>query len=329
MAYKQPDFHPVLPNITDDSMREIDADMKTVKRQNDLCKGIKKDTQDSDVKNKPSTDSTAVPNVSLGDKTKNSESSTGRKIIIGILIVVIIVLLLLLIYQIYKYYNEVPSLPRMEPDTDGVNGPPKSHPQNPNPTIEPKGTQHVREDGVIVIPQSTGGIPQHVKDLDNDILSQYANKGENAGEQRQTFIDSKENHSARNVGHKTMINDTRSNTGQAEEMDRISRIIDETRESDTETYTKGEDIPSREDILSQMQKDMVIDQQQSEKLERIEEENGDSIINNFLYECEDDTNSVKSEDGGCQFILTKGKNNGQCCGRKRSTDTRCPRHKGK
>jgi hypothetical protein len=181
----------------------------------------------------------------------------------------------------------------------------------------------------MVIPQSTGGIPQHVRNLDNDILSQYVKKGGNASDQRQTFVDSKENSSSRNVEHKTMINDTKASNAPAGEMARISRIIDETRESNTESYTSGADIPSREDILSQMQKDMAIDQQQSATLESIEEEHGDNIINNFLLESDDDTSSIKSEDGGCQFVLTKGKNSGQMCGRKRSTETRCSRHIGK
>jgi hypothetical protein len=338
MAYKQPDFHPVLPNITDDSMREVDADMETVKRQNDARKGRTKGSQGSDAKNEPNT-CTEDPNVPLGDTTKPPESSTGRKIIVGILIVVIIVLLLLLIYQIYKYYNidEVPLLP------SGGNGPqPRSqitndtspHPNTKPPPV-PSGAQkqppggYVREDGVMVIPQSTGGIPQHVRNLDNDILSQYVKKGGNASDQRQTFVDSKENSSSRNVEHKTMINDTKASNAPAGEMARISRIIDETRESNTESYTSGADIPSREDILSQMQKDMAIDQQQSATLESIEEEHGDNIINNFLLESDDDTSSIKSEDGGCQFVLTKGKNSGQMCGRKRSTETRCSRHIGK
>lgn len=330
MAYKQPDFHPVLPNITDDSMREVDADIEIVRRKNDASKGRTKGSKGSEAKNEPSTGSTKDPNVPSGDTIKPPESSTGRKIIVGILIVVIIVLLLLLIYQIYKYYNadEVPLLPIGESDPNSGNGPPGQSSQNSNGTSEAPGS-YVREDGVIVIPHSTGGIPQHVRDLDNDILSQYVKKGANAGHQRQTFVDSKENSSARNVGHKTMINDTRTNNDQTGEMVRISRIIDETRKSNTETYTDGADIPSREDILSQLQKDMVIDQQQSATLNSIEEEYGDDIINDFLSEGEDDTSSIKSEDGGCQFVLTKGKNSGQPCGRKRSTETRCSRHIGK
>lgn len=176
---------------------------------------------------------------------------------------------------------------------------------------------------------STGGIPQHVRDLNDDILSQYVKKEGNVSDQRQMFVDSKENSSARNVGHKTMINDTMDNNTPVGEMARISRIIDETRESNTETYTSGADIPSREDILSQMQKDMANDQQQSATLESIEEEHGDNIINDFLSDGDDDTSSINSEDGGCQFVLTKGKNSGQLCGRKRSTETRCSRHRGK
>jgi hypothetical protein len=340
MAYKQPDFHPVLPNITDDSMREVDADTETVRRQNDARKGSTNGSHVSDAKNKPGTESTQDLNVPPSGTFKPPESSTCRKIVVGILIVVIIVLLLLLIYQIYKYYNidEVTLMPRekLDPNCGKVNSIP--HPQNPgqHPNTgtlsEPSGTQkqlpgeYVRDDGVLVIPQSTSGIPQHVRDLDNDILSQYVKKGENASDQRQTFVDSKENYNARNIGHKTMTDDTKTNNEPVGEMARISRIIDETRESNTETYINGVDIPSREDILSQMQKDMAIDQQHSATLEIIEEEHGNNIINDLLLEGNDDTSSIKSEDGNCQFVLTKGKNSGQSCGRQLSTETMCSRH---
>lgn len=340
MAYKQPDFHPVLPNITDDSMREVDADIETVRRQNAERKGRTNGSPGEEKNTAGGHENTANPNAQPGGATKPPESSTGRKIIVGVLVVVIIILLLLLIYQIYKYYNidEVPLLPSGEPDPNGGNGPPRPRPQNSQrsnnrPPPGPGGQQppgsYVREDGVLVIPQSTGDIPEHVRNLDNSVLSQYIKKGSNASDQRQTFVDSKENTRARNVGHKNMIQDTQNKGTPVGEMARISRIIDETRESNTETYTNGSDIPSREDILSQMHKDMADDQKRSATLESIEEQHGDNIINNFLSEGDDDTSSVNSEDGGCQFVLTKGKNIGQACGRKRSTATRCSRHRNK
>jgi len=335
MAYKQADFQPVLPNITDDSMREVDADIEMVRRQNESHKETTKGASERKTRSPEMGPKSGgvPPDAAAGGEQK---SSLGRKIVIGILIVVIIVLLILLIYQIYKYYtiDEVPLIPETGGGPGGPPQPPHRQPNGntrtpPSPNKQPAGS-YVRDDGVVVMPQSTGGIPQSVRNLDNDVLSQYIKKGGNASIQRRE-IDAKEQTRARNIGHKSMLRDTQRNEHTASgEMARISQIIDETREAHMETYTDGSDIPSREDILQQMQKDMVRDQEQSATLESIEEEHGDNIINNFLSDGDDeDANSVKSEDGGCQFVLTKGKNMGQPCGRKRSTETRCHRHRNK
>ena len=68
--------------------------------------------------------------------------------------------------------------------------------------------------------------------------------------------------------------------------------------------------------------DMLKDKEERDELFTIAEEN----MPNF----EDiDTDSVKSESGGCQFILLKGKNKGNVCGKPRSAEDRCPRHEDK
>ena len=322
MTYKQADFKPVLPNITDDSMREVDVDMEMVRRQNESRKGMAKELPEE-----KNTSETESKNEGVNVEQK---SSFGRKIVIGILIVVIIVLLILLIYQIYKYYT-VEEIPIVPPDINSG-----KHPSPPNKSGDMKlipssdkqsADSFVRNDGVMVIPQSTGGIPQSVRNLDNDFLSQYIKKEGNNNTKRKE-IDSKEQTRARNVGHMSMIQDiqTEEHTD-SNEMVMISQIIDETRDA-KETYTNTEDIPSREDILQQLQRDMAKDKRQTATLESIEEEHGNDIISNFLSD-DEDNNSVKSEDGGCQFVLTKGKNTGQTCGRKRSTETRCNRHQNK
>lgn len=328
MAYKQADFKPVLPNITDDSMREVDADIEMVRRQNESRKERTK------VSSEKKTQSPGMESKS-GETRGEQKSSLGRKIVIGVLIVVIIVLLVLLIYQIYKYYttDEV----SLVQDTGGNSGGPPlpitGNDKKIPPSLPDKEStgSYVCDDDVVSIPQSTGGIPQSVRNLDNDLLAQYIKKGENASIQRRG-IDAKEQTRARNTAHKSMIHDIqKEELTDSSEIARISQIIDETREAPSEIYTNDEDIPSREDIIQQMQRDMVKDQRQSATLESIEEEHNDNIINNFLSEGEDedDSISVNSEDGGCQFLLTKGKNMGQTCGRKRSTETRCNRHRNK
>ena len=329
MAYKRSEFQPVLPDITDDSMKEVDVDVEMINRK-DVLRGKKKSGSEGKANVNP-IDTDSVKNDhkknSMGTPEGKSNNSLGRKIVIGILIVVIVVLVILLIYQIHKYYttNDIPST---SGDRSEISIPPKNDNKiHPAPSKRPG----LYLEGTDVKPssQSSGCIPQSVRDLDNDVLSQYIKKGGNADNQRQK-IDVKEQMRARNVEHNSMIHDTQKeelNTN--DDMARISKIIDEAREAE-ETYMDNEDIPTREDMIQQIQKDMYRDQQRTVTLESIEEDN-DNIINNFLQEGndEDDNTSVKSEDGGCQFALTKGKNTGQICGRKRLTETRCHRHKNK
>lgn len=298
MSYKQAEFQPVLPNITDDSMKEVDKDVAMVG-------------------GKSSTNGESVNDTEKQDSSKVNNSSMGRKIIIGVLIVVIIVLLILLIYQIYKYYNTEVDIKPMRDDTS-------IPPPQPPPQPMKKETRPAQ------------GIPEDVRNLDNSILSQYIKKGDNSTQQRVDNVDSKDKNSARHVGYKSMMADIEDNSSsETIDMGHISKIIDKTRES-TSSVSIVEDLeePSREDILQQMQKDMKKDKKYSETLESIEEEYGGNVINDFLNETEtgddsDETSSVGSDGEGCQFVLTKGKRRGQQCGRKRINETRCKRHEFK
>jgi hypothetical protein len=292
MVFNKEDFKPVLPNITDNSMMELDADIEMVKHKNE-----------SSV---PKTSNKKIPKCEGGDNPPSTQEpiSNGKKVIIGILIFVIVVLVLLLIYQIYKYYT----MDELLSTANGVCSPYTASTDYPKDKLtvynDTDKTPHVER------------IPKHVRDLDNDVLSQYIKKSGN----------STETHNARHIEHKSMKGDTGDDTCENSEMSRISKIIDETRESqNTEIHSNDtDDIPSREDVLQQLQKDMDDDESQSATLQSIEEEHGDNIINDFLMD--DDTASIKSEDGGCQFEITKGKNKGQICGRKRVNGINCSRH---
>lgn len=299
---RQTEFHPVLPNITDDTMKGIDRDVEV-----ERLKKMKT------AKNKASEANDGPP---VTDPNVDDSQSWGRRIMIGVLVVIIIVLIILLIYQIYKYYtvDEIPHVPN-ENQT-------KKTPKYPTPSQTkktPKDPTNAQE--------STGDIPDHVRNLDNNVLSQFVKKGDNATLQRKN-IDSKEQNSMRRVNHRAMTRNTDENKTRSEspdavdnrEMQRISQIIDSTQNNDL----SGE-IPTREEITAMMQKDMETNKNNDLSLETIEEENK-NILNIFD---DDDTTSVKSDDGGCHFELTKGKNRGQTCGRKRISDTRCDRHKYK
>jgi hypothetical protein len=306
MSRVKADFQPVLPNITDDSMREVDVDMENIGRKNESIPHETSGGETGDVKSLPK--NKLDPKLSDQDQQK----STYRKIAIGILIVIIVVLVIILIYQIYNYYNT----------TDICMG--MSNPTS-NDSPDPLHTGVIKD---TTESQSTPSIPAEVMNLDNDVLSQYIKKSDNATQQRQKNVDTKWSNNAVQVGLKSMIGDVVPQNIDNSEMVRISKIIDETQDSQNEeTYSNNDDIPSREDVLQQMHKDMDDDKDKSASLQSIEEEYGDNVIDDFLVEDDDDFASIKSEDE-CQFEITKGKNKGQICGRKRIGDN-CGRHKYK
>lgn len=319
---RRDEFHPVMPNIIDDSMREVDKDVECVKLKNDKER-FKTEEEPPSINADPDD-----PNPHT-----EFESSWGRRVMIGILIVIIVILVILLIYQIYKYYtaDEIPLIGNKTPDPTKPPG--IIHQQAPDNSQRPSPpdpcAQELKAGG-----EPIGSIPEHVRNLDDNVLNQFIKKNDNSTEQR-TVADVKDQNSVRRVYHKSMLDSIPANTLERKpdsvdrrEMERISQIIDSTQNNDL-----SNEIPSREEITALMQKDMNDDKRQSATLESIEEENHDHVLNMFDNddddEDEDEVASVKSDDGGCQFELTKGKNRGQLCGRKRVNNTRCARHRNK
>ena len=258
MTTEQPEFHPVIPNITDDSMRGATPST------------ITDDTHESDA-------GLGVPAVTLGSKV-----AWGRRIIIGVLIAVIVILVILLVYQMYKYY------------TTEVHEPPTEVHRPPTEVHRPPTEVHKLK---------KCGIPDSVKNLDDALLSQYIKKTDN---KKNTEPGNKMDHG------KNLAYDNVENTVDTSEMD---KLIDDTLYTQEKAHIE-EVIPTRDDILNQMHKDMDAESNTRAQLETINENNTIDIIDSFM-------------DDGCKFELTKGKNAGGMCGRRLSSDTRCGRHEGK
>jgi hypothetical protein len=326
MNYIQADFQPVLPNITDDSMKEIDEDVETVRNK-------------KNIQIKPSINKKKETN--HNNKTGNS---IGRKIIIGSLIIVIIILIILLIYQIYKYYNTDGVLflpPELKThnlkNTEKINTQPNSKLYETidsfesNKKTETQSIEQYNKNNASIT-KSMGCIPENVRNLDDNLLSKYIQKEENTNQQKHNTDNYKKKNSIRDVSHESMLNDT-SVVGISQskyEMGRISEIIDDnTTLPIKEIYDDNLEIPSREELLLEIKNDMDNDKKKQKNLSDIEEENGDNVIDDFLNDDYDETSSNKSEDGGCQFELIKGKNRGHQCGRKRINGINCSRHRDK
>jgi hypothetical protein len=295
---KPSDFHPVIPNITDESMKDRDPDIDIVKRMDEKNK-LKRDVE---INEKETNNSKNTQN----SGKKEVRNSVGRSIIIGVLIIVITVLVILLIYQVYKMLTtdenplEEPPLrnPSYKPKSCYTPPPPQSKTENHSPKV----VDHVKR------------IPDHVRDMDENILSQFISKSKPASENINT---------SKEIEHSSMVEDI-TDPSMLSEDTRVSTIIDNAMQKDDTVSFNDEEIPTREDITIGLQNDMTHDIRERNTLFTIAEKN---IPQEFEFG--DDSDSVKSESEGCQFILIKGKNKGQVCGRSRSTVDRCQRHDGK
>jgi hypothetical protein len=134
--------------------------------------------------------------------------------------------------------------------------------------------------------------------------------------------------SARDIHHETI----RGNIVTPDDTTNENMINDIIDSRDTSETSGIDDIDSREDMLHGMKKDMVADKEHADNIFTIMEDQARYNNDDFnieVVDSDDDAGSVSSDNGGCQFILTKGKNQGVACGRKRVDDTRCSRHANK
>lgn len=322
---KPSDFHPVVPNITDESMRERDPDVEKVKQWNEQQK-LKKEVEKSNTEAEAESAEVTVnklntPHSNSSNKhQKQDKNSVGRSIIIGILIVVITVLVILLIYQAYKMLTteedplEQPPIkpPGLKPGPMFTNNPNSDGYDHYVGTISHKTKTKVVDDST----DNIKDIPDHVRNMDNSILAQYIQKKDKNSHNINT---------SRETIHQNMMQDVVPDPSKDSEDQRVSSIIDSAMNKE-DRFTIDEKIPSRDDETMELRQSMIRDKQQRDELFTIAEEN--SYVTDGL-DIDIDNDSNKSESDGCQFILTKGKNKGVVCGKSRSTHDRCPRHENK
>jgi hypothetical protein len=231
-------------------------------------------------------------NVKKGSRTKNIKPPVSdwrpmaEQIAIGLLAAVIIILLVILVYQVYKYYT-----------VNEIN----------DDTTTSKETKS-ETDATATAPMTTGSIPQHVRDLDSAVLKQYINKKPKTANKKIITTP---------TPHTTPVHGA--STGEAIDDAHEKQLLDNVK-----TDNINEDTISREEFLEDLKRGVEEDQEKNRILaDSIFDQEPDdlTLINDF-----DDNVSVISDSGGCQFELTKGKNKGSLCGRKRVNDHTCSRH---
>lgn len=223
--HRQATYHPVLPNISDDSMRtHQDPDVQTVLGR-DQKHGGTPDPQE------PLDDQSPVGEPG-SQHTQPYGESMGKKILVGVMITVIIVLVILLIYQLYKYYTGEPPLgsdaclQNTATKAAAAMAPAAARP--PQPTAD--------------------NLPDSVRNLDSSVLKQFINKNNNTPKPPQNPSKSH----MRNAAESTLVTDTQQPTPtyvEEKENERLSQIIGDVMDGD-------DPLPTREEMTELMSKDM-------------------------------------------------------------------------
>ena len=337
MSKTRVEFHPVIPNITDDSMREGDADTEIIHARNQQRTRATGGGKPPVGGGKPPVGGGKPPAGQIednfldtdgscdGNGNGESDSSTWvRRGLIAVMVVVIVVLVILLIYQVYCYYtsdkyDNTPTVGKTElvKPLASVCSPPIAAKAGE----ESAARVFTHEDP----DTSFGIIPSNVRNLDNNVLRQYIEKGSNSTVQR-TVIDSRVLLRPRVVNHTNLANDTATIC----EIDNEDEGEDELRSGELECISdilaggrdnSGEDPPSHEDAVGELTREMDEERDAASAAaarSTARESDGD-IISDFEGE----------QTGGCGFTARTGKNRGSVCGKRLVTTTRCSAHRGR
>jgi cell division protein FtsL len=331
------EFHPVVPNITDDNM--INAHGTPMP---DPESGPQQQKQQQQPQPQP-----------------QPKKSFGKIVVISILIVIIIVLLLLLIYQIYKYCSTDDIV-----DVNTKNDKPHKNGYAKNESAEYNKTNKETRDARDAVRQfnslktnttantNTGAsqtLPTFVSNTDNSVLSQFIQKNKNTQSQKNT---SNGKTSARVISHNTSLQAISEESDRDEktrdEKNRIAVIIDNAMESQTDLTHTDDITPDTDDLVNGMRDDMESDKKNSAYVQMMGND-PDTLIDDFTnsmsgydVDVDDDADGGDGGDGDdasysddppvndiCSFILTRGTNTGNKCGRASSSKNRCTRHLNK
>ena len=265
----QEEFTPILPNISDASM-----------------KGAVNTSQSTNEQPSPE-DPTK--------KKSNDNSSKVRTVIIVILVSVIILLLILLVYQIYKYFSVEPLSDTNVKNANVKNANVKNaNVKNTNVKNTNVKNANVKNRQPSVSPVKEvkfSTLPRHIKDLDNDVLNQFIKKNNKRVSISHAPPDVRTINN-REVMENNKVQNRKTDIVDEKEINRMSQIIDDLQNTDV-------GVPSREDMVAEMKKDM-------DGNSRIvaEPEETDNILNTF-----DDLDAeIQIEEiYTCDFVLTRGK----------------------
>ena len=206
------EFQPVVPNITDESMRDLDPDVKQVKTMEErkrLQKEVNDDTPEPTFK---SSENQQKSNTSK----KEVQNSVGRSIIIGVLVIVITILVILLIYQVYKMLTVEENPLEVPPYDSNFSTNKQNYKENFEETYnmpnKPSGTEKEF---------SNKSIPDHVRDMDVSALSRYIKEDS-----------TRKTNQPRDITQQTMIEDITPQPNKIVEEQRVSDIIDNAMKKD-------------------------------------------------------------------------------------------------
>jgi hypothetical protein len=335
MSYKNGEFKPVLPSISDDSMRVPDRDVEHVRTMRSRKVRKRKPQEYANTSNTSSDNGSDLDaDEDVGDDLDAPPVKTMmRKVVIGVLIGIIVILVIILIYQIYKYYSEEKK-PEAEGGTiphPGVRAP---HAGTPAALQSAQQRAHAQQAAAQTASAQDTRVAEpkkadRIANLDSSMLNRFLTKTKNTSTNPSIPVKADQHTSERMLHHRQMESDLadaesrrireehKHDAVDMAEIERLASIIDDANGNNPDSAS---DIPSKDDLLSEMQAEMEQEADTRSELQIMAEQNGmaGNIDALSLY---DDTK--------CRYTLSKGPRQGQNCGKKSTYGNRCTAHHGK
>lgn len=238
--------------------------------------------------------------------TQQKKITLAKKVFMVLLSVVILILIVILIYQIYIYYN------------DGFEEEPPKPPKYRKKTNLNNAKNSIPKKEETIIPDS-------VKNMDDDVLSQFIKKDKSKKEvlNYKNIVSDKNKKSALDG---LMVDDSDNSISlDKSDTDYINELID----VDNKFIDK---LPSKKDMVKMMNDEMKSEINDENRVLHprgsVEPNNINDIVN--IAEEIDEEETPEEGYDTCIFNLTMGKNAGKECGRKTvGGNNHCQRHLNK
>jgi hypothetical protein len=288
-------YTPIVPNISDHTMRDMAFETPAVPSKH-----------------------VSEPEPIQGGNTpeitkKQPNGSVGRIVIIGTIVAIITILAIILVYQIYKHFTEGDQVK----STGNINARGGNPPITRRAGVAPKIVKQRKRSAKPANSQGSGGfmpsIPEDVRELDDDILSQFITKTSNSDGKEQL----------------PTTREMQQAVAEAQFEVDVPAVEDVSDDQlfDDDQYAEQ----LKEDALAQMKNDIINETSATQTQFNMADEVTDVLNSMNADDIADPVADYFNEKtvSGCEFIITRGSRKGSPCGKDLYAGDRCRSHQDK